>query len=142
MRASPNCECWISLFDGKTLGDWKPNEHPEDWTVQDGAIVVNGPRGHLFYMNKDNDFKNFHFRAEVKTKPNSNSGIYIHTQWLDEGWPEHGYESQVNVSQAIRSSRAASTIRSKSTRTTSKKSACATTSGGSRRSSSAAKGSS
>ena len=90
--------CWISLFDGKTLGDWKPNENPEDWSVVDGSIVVNGPRGHLFYMNKDNDFKNFHFRAEVKTKSNSNSGIYFHTQWLDEGWPQHGYESQVNIS--------------------------------------------
>ena len=95
---SPQGECWLSLFDGKTLGDWKPNEHPEDWTVEDGAIVVNGPRGHLFYMNKENDFKNFHFRAEVKTKPNSNSGIYFHTRWQDDGWPQYGYESQVNVS--------------------------------------------
>jgi len=90
---------WISLFDGKTLGDWKANESKDAFSVVEGSIVVNGPRGHLFYMGKDHEFKNFHFRAEVKTKPNSNSGIYFHTQWQDEGWPEHGYESQVNVSQ-------------------------------------------
>jgi len=90
---------WISLFDGKSLGDWKPNEKPESWSVKDGCIVVNGLRSHLFYMSKDNDFKNFHFRAEVKTAPNSNSGIYIHTKWQDGGWPQTGYESQVNVSQ-------------------------------------------
>lgn len=88
---------WVSLFDGKTLGDWKANENKDAFTVVDGSIVVNGPRAHLFYMSKCNDFKNFHFRAEVKTNPTSNSGIYFHTKWLDEGWPQNGYESQVNV---------------------------------------------
>jgi len=91
---------WISLFDGKSLGDWKPNENKDSWSVEDGSIVVVGPRSHLFYLGDDHDFKNFHFRAEVKTKPNSNSGIYFHTKWQDEGWPQHGYESQVNVSQS------------------------------------------
>jgi len=91
---------WVSLFDGKTLGDWKPNENGSDaFSVKDGAIVVNGTRAHLFYMGKENQFKNFHFRAEIKTKPTSNSGIYFHTKWLDTGWPQYGYESQVNISQ-------------------------------------------
>jgi hypothetical protein len=89
---------WVALFDGKTLGDWKPNENKDAFSVEDGCIVINGPRAHLFYMGKENKFKNFHFRAEVKTNSNSNSGIYFHTKWLDEGWPQHGYESQVNVS--------------------------------------------
>ena len=88
---------WISLFDGKTLGDWKPNENKETWSVQEGCIVVNGLRSHLFYMGKENEFKNFRFRAEVKAASNSNSGIYFHTKWQDEGWPQLGYESQVNV---------------------------------------------
>ena len=30
------------------------------------------------------------------TKPGSNSGIYIHTEYQDEGWPNKGYEVQVN----------------------------------------------
>ncbi|MBN1851736.1 MAG: DUF1080 domain-containing protein [Pirellulales bacterium] len=89
---------WIRLFDGKSLGDWKPNEHPENWSVQDGCIVASGPRSHLFYMGKENEFTNFHLRAEVKADPGSNSGIFFHTKWQDEGWPEHGYESQVNIS--------------------------------------------
>ncbi len=91
---------WVSLFDGKTLGDWKANENGSDaFSVEDGAIVVNGTRAHLFFMGEENQFKNFHFRAEVKTNPTSNSGIYFHTKWLDTGWPQYGYESQVNVSQ-------------------------------------------
>ena len=89
---------WVSLFDGKSLGDWKPNENQDGFSVEDGCIVINGPRGHLFYMGEENQFKNFHFRAEAKTNATSNSGIYFHTKWLDEGWPDHGYESQVNVS--------------------------------------------
>ena len=92
------CAKWISLFDGKSLGDWKPNERPEGWSIDNGCIVCQGKRSHLFYMGDDNDFEDFHFRAEVKTDPNSNSGIYFHTKWQDGGWPKHGYESQVNVS--------------------------------------------
>ena len=91
-------ETWVSLFDGESLGDWKPNENSDTWSVEDGCIVVNGVRSHLFYMGEEKDFKNFHFRAEVRTLANSNSGIYFHTTWQDEGWPKQGYESQVNVS--------------------------------------------
>ena len=89
---------WVALFDGKTLGDWQPNENKDAFSVADGCIVINGPRAHLFYMGQENQFENFHFRAEVKTDPNSNSGIYFHTDWQDQGWPQIGYESQVNVS--------------------------------------------
>ena len=24
---------WITLFDGKAFGDWKPNERPESWSI-------------------------------------------------------------------------------------------------------------
>ena len=58
------------------------------------AIVANGPRSHLF---TDKEFKNFEFKAEVMTTPGSNSGIYFHTKYQEEGWPETGHESQVNV---------------------------------------------
>ena len=40
----PPAEEWISLFDGKTLNNWKVNEHPETFSVADGAIVVFGER--------------------------------------------------------------------------------------------------
>ena len=36
--------------------------------------------------------------AEVKTMPGANSGIFIHTQYQEEGWPNVGYEIQVNQS--------------------------------------------
>ena len=89
---------FVSLFDGKSLEGWKASENPDSFSVKDGVIVVHGPRAHLFYMGKveDHDFKNFHFKADVKTTPGANSGLYFHTRFQETGWPSIGYEVQVN----------------------------------------------
>ncbi|HRR57659.1 MAG TPA: DUF1080 domain-containing protein [Acidobacteriota bacterium] len=93
-------EGWIPLFDGKSLEGWKASEHPDTFSVQEGVIVVNGPRSHLYYVGpvENHDFKNFEFRADVMTRPKANSGIYFHTKYQEEGWPAVGYEVQVNNS--------------------------------------------
>ena len=93
---------WISLFDGKSLDGWRNNEHEEAVRVEDGAIVVGGAeRSHLFYDGpvENHDFKDYELKLEVMTEPGSNSGVYVHTQYQDEGWPSKGYEAQVNNSQ-------------------------------------------
>ncbi len=90
---------WVSIFDGKTLNGWKATtENPSTFSVQDGAIVANGPRAHLFYEGPVNNhnFKNFEWKAQVKTMPGSNSGMFIHTAYQESGWPSKGYEIQVN----------------------------------------------
>ena len=46
----------------------------------------------------DQQFKNFEFKASVMTLPGSNSGIYFHTAFQQGGWPQKGYEVQVNNS--------------------------------------------
>jgi hypothetical protein len=91
---------WISLFDGKSLDGWKASENPETFKVEDGKIVVHGPRAHLFYVGdvQNHNFKNFEFKAQVMTTPGSNSGMYFHTEYQEEGWPAKGYEVQVNNS--------------------------------------------
>jgi len=91
---------WVSLFDGKSLTNWKASEHPGTFTVADGAIVVFGERAHLFYEGplNDHNFKNFEFKLQVMTTPGSNSGIFVHTAYQEEGWPSKGYEIQVNNS--------------------------------------------
>jgi hypothetical protein len=52
----------------------------------------------LFYEGPvaNHSFKNFEFKVNVMTTPGSNSGIFIHTVFQDEGWPSKGYEIQVN----------------------------------------------
>jgi hypothetical protein len=91
---------WISLFDGKTLDGWKASENPSTFSVADGAIVVAGPRSHLYYVGSVNNhvFTNFEWKADVMTTPGSNSGMYFHTEFQEGGWPSKGYEVQVNNS--------------------------------------------
>nr|HMQ22220.1 DUF1080 domain-containing protein [Planctomycetota bacterium] len=70
---------WTSLFDGRSLAGWKVNENPDSVRVVDGAMVVKGPRAHVFYGGPgySHSFKNFDFIAQVKTRPQANSGIYF-----------------------------------------------------------------
>lgn len=92
---------WIPLFNGKTLENWKVGENADTFSVVDGSIKVEGPRAHLFYQGEieNHNFKNFEFKATVMTKPGANSGIYMHTEYQEGGWPSKGYEIQVNNSQ-------------------------------------------
>jgi hypothetical protein len=91
---------WIPLFDGRSLDGWRASEHPGTFRVEDGAIVVHGPRAHLFYEGPvmEHRFTDFELRAEVLTRPRANSGIFIHTAFQPSDWPERGYEVQVNNS--------------------------------------------
>jgi hypothetical protein len=95
-----NADEWISLFDGKSLKDWKVGANAGTFKVENGMIVVNGPTAHLFYDGdvQGHNFKNFEFKADVMTFPGSNSGIYFHTAYQDSSWPSKGYEVQVNNS--------------------------------------------
>ena len=92
---------YASLFNGKDLTGWKVNENPDSVRVDEGAIVVRGNRAHVFYDGPvyHHDFKNFDLRAQVMTRKNANSGIYFHTKFQKGGWPERGYEVQVNNTQ-------------------------------------------
>ncbi|HLP36812.1 DUF1080 domain-containing protein [Lacibacter sp.] len=101
LSATNKKQKWVSLFDGKSLNGWKVGANPETFKVEDGAIVVNGKVAHLFYDGKvgNHDFKNFELKLDIMTKPGSNSGVYIHTQYQESSWPKKGYEVQVNNSQ-------------------------------------------
>ena len=91
------------MFNGKDLTGWKSNEATEEksdvFTVADGELKASGGRAHLFYVGPDGaaKFKNFEFKAKVKTTPGSNSGIYFHTEFQEKEWPKKGFECQVNT---------------------------------------------
>ena len=90
---------WISMFNGKDLSGWKSNEEvPDVFTVENGELKVSGGRSHLFYVgpNGEAKFQSFELKLKVKTTPGSNSGVYFHTQYQDKGWPDKGFECQVN----------------------------------------------
>ena len=81
---------WVSLFDGKSLEGWKVGNNANTFSIEDGTIAVNGNVAHLFYDGsvQDQSFKNFEFRADVKTLPGSNSGIYFNTELQQSLWPQ------------------------------------------------------
>jgi hypothetical protein len=82
------------IFDGETLEGWKVNEGGKAFKVEDGAITGGGRRGHVFYVKEE--LKNFELKVDVKINEGGNSGIYFHTAYKEEGWPDAGHEVQVN----------------------------------------------
>ncbi|NQU51368.1 MAG: DUF1080 domain-containing protein [Bacteroidetes bacterium] len=100
ISAEKDAEGWYNLFNGVNLDNWKFSEKEGTFSVKDGMIKVNGDRSHLFYDGtvENHDFKNFELQVDVMTKPNSNSGVYFHTEYQKDGWPDKGYEVQVNNS--------------------------------------------
>jgi len=68
--------------------------------VQDGCLVADGPRSHLFYVGPvgKGDFRNFELLVEAKAERGANSGVFFHTAFQEKGWPGKGYEVQVNNS--------------------------------------------
>jgi len=88
------------LMDGKTFAGWKlAEENTNTFRIEDGAFVANGNRCHLFYVGDEQPFKNFHLKVDVMTDPNSNGGIYFHTKYQKQSWPQGGFECQVNNTQ-------------------------------------------
>jgi hypothetical protein len=102
--AAPKADAdgFVTIFDGKSMDGWKPNENPQSFKLEDGKLIVKGERAHLFYVGPvaNHDFKNFHLRVECLTKPKANSGIYFHTKFQPDGWPAQGFEVQVNQTQS------------------------------------------
>jgi len=104
---------WQSLFNGRDLSGWQANNNPESFAVKDGVIRIQAPGtacAHLFYVGEPKagaakaepvKFKNFELEAVVKAEPNSNGGIFIHTDMSVRDKALHlakGYEVQLNSS--------------------------------------------
>jgi hypothetical protein len=85
LTAQEMAQGWQRLFDGRSLDGWRASDAPGSFSVKDGAIVVRGPRSHLFYVGpvQDHHFTDFELRLEVKTFPKANSGVYFHTAWQE-----------------------------------------------------------
>ena len=99
-RSAPPATDWVPLFDGRTLDEWRASEHPATFRVEQGELVVHGPRAHLFYDGPAMHrlAGDFELQLEARTRRGANSGIYLRTAFQPTDWPSHGYEVQVNNS--------------------------------------------
>ena len=96
LQTTANEAGFVSLFNGKDFTGWKIS-NPASFTIQDGAIVAHGTYGHAYYDGPvGTAFRNFELKVDVMTKPNSNGGIYVMTEFQEKGWPSKGFEIQVN----------------------------------------------
>ena len=106
---APAAEGWLELFNGKDLAGWKANADPGAFTIVDGTLKAHAThpknRGHLFYTGTHADgletFTNFELEAVVRGEPDSNSGIFFHTDMETRDGVLHlknGYEVQLNSS--------------------------------------------
>lgn len=91
-------EPWVDLFDGRSLNGWRPSENKGSWKAVDGELRGDGPRSHLFYTGpaRGADFRNFELEFEALAGPGANSGFYFHTAYQEKGYPQKGFEIQIN----------------------------------------------
>ncbi len=91
-------EKWTELFNGNNLEGWTPSEHKTSWSVREGMLTADGPRSHLFYNGPVHgaNWRNFELEVETLARPLCNSGVYFHTAYQEKGFPEKGFEVQIN----------------------------------------------
>jgi len=103
---------WTSLFNGKDFTGWKIGGPAASFTLQDGAIVANGAASHCYYDGsfRNHSFRNFELKVDIMTRPGSNGGVYVLTEFQEVGgrvrasgnFPSKGFEIQVNNSHTDR----------------------------------------
>ncbi len=100
---------WESLFNGRDLAGWCGLTNQAGFSVVDGSIRVQAQGAelnHLFYVGDPGDqdeglarFKDFELELWARGEPNSNSGIFIHTDRSTRTkrlFLNAGYEIQLN----------------------------------------------
>ena len=93
------------------MSGWETNRAEGSFTIKDGFLVAHSLdlRSHLFYVGDDSEpvaFKNFELIVVAKGDSESNSGIFIHTDYAlrdDKGHLANGYEVNLNTSPTVTS---------------------------------------
>jgi hypothetical protein len=103
-----HAEDWKPLFNGKDLSGWRANNDADSFTVKDGLLRVQASdktSAHLFYVGERKEgfvaFKDFELEVTARAEPNSNGGIFVHTDMTTRDAQKHlakGYEVQLNSS--------------------------------------------
>ena len=90
---------WIALFDSRTLKDWTATGSTRSFSIDGDAIKASGEPGFLYYTGDafyDARFRDFDFKAQIKTEGSANSGVFFHTANAGAGYPAKGYEIQIH----------------------------------------------
>ena len=95
--AKSNDHGWTSLFDGRSLTGWTP-EQTAQWHVSGGLIV--GDAGGDGWLRSSRQFSDFAMKIDYRNSPKGNSGIFLRatraSNAADPSNPAGGYELQIN----------------------------------------------
>ncbi len=91
---------FISMFDGKTLDDWRadPDTGADTWRVQDGVIHGEGQEDRLAYLvyAEDEDLEDFELKFDYRMVTEGNTGVEIRTRVDQTGKrPFEGYHADL-----------------------------------------------
>jgi len=88
---------WITLFDGRSLSGWTP-EQGAKWRVSHGILI--GDAGEDGWLRSSRQFTNFLLHIEYRDSPKGNSGVFLRTtkesNLSDPSNPAGSYELQIN----------------------------------------------
>ena len=88
---------WITLFDGRSLSGWSP-EQSAKWRVAAGVLI--GDAGEDGWLRSSRQFENFLLKIEYRDSPKGNSGIFLRatkeSNLGDPSNPAGSYELQIN----------------------------------------------
>ena len=97
---SPNQKVdWVPLFDSNTLDNWTATGSARSFSIDRDAIKASGEPGFLYYTGDvfyGARFRDFDFKAQVKSEGGANSGIFFHVAKSSEAFPSQGYEVQIH----------------------------------------------
>jgi hypothetical protein len=83
------------IFNGKDFTGWRKVGSKPSYTIEDGAVRIQGGPG---YLESGEDYADFMAQLEIRAEPNSNSGVFFRGPRVEgdefKRWPQ-GYEAQV-----------------------------------------------
>jgi len=87
---------WVSLFDGKTIGDEWDRTGETNWRVEGGAIVADKRTSKTpAYLLTKNKYKDFQLHIEFWASPDANSGIFMRCSDLQKVGDRTCYEANI-----------------------------------------------
>jgi len=82
----------VTLFDGKSLDNWRP-VGDANWRIEDGVLITDKGKGNMV---SKRSFKDFQVKAELWVAPESNTGVYIRIQNPERPNSTSAYEVNIN----------------------------------------------
>ena len=92
---------WTRILEGRNLDGWTVAGDQRSFSIDgvENAVKVSGNPGYLYYSGPVAgavQFRDFDFRAEVKTTRGGSGGLFFHTLKEGSGFPKRGYEVKIN----------------------------------------------